>query len=321
MRTSIRATPSQYSRREIETLLRRQSSDFPSEASKSRPESIGQAYRAALSSVTSSEDASRISPTRSSIRAAQHAAPRPYSHGEIEGLDFASEASKSRPESIGQAYRASRASRRLSCSEDRRYNSSDVESADPEAMLTPTKARGPSTPTTEALQRRRVSHGEMLGLDFPSEESKDKPDSSRRLNRRPEGPKGSEVASEAINTKPERGRRIRFGECSLIESSKCLLVESGGEVVGSFESTSRSPAAQSRDADASPDLSSPHWASFTGEPGLARERAAAHSAAVTAVHAAARRERAVAAGRDSTYATWQAYLRGAQLPRDSIEWV
>ena len=227
MRTSIRAAPSQYSRREIETLLRRQSSDFPSEPSKSRPESIGQAYRAALSSVTSSEDTSRISPTRSSIRAAQHAAPRPYSHGEIEGLDFASEASKSRPESAGQAYRASRASRRLSRSEDRRYNSSDVESADPEAMLTPTKARGPSPPTTEALQRRRVSHGEMLGLDFPSEESKDKPDSSRRLHRRPEGTKGSDhVASEAINGKPERGRRIRFGECSLIESSQCLLVDS-----------------------------------------------------------------------------------------------
>lgn len=257
---------------------------------------------------------------RTSIRAA----PRPYSYGEggsallrRKSSDFASEASKSRPESVGQAYRASRTSRRLSCSKDRRYNSSEVEPSYPEAMLTPTKTQGHGvfastpttvfaktqgapTPTTKALQRRRVSHGEMLGLDFPSEESKDKPDSSRRLHRRPEGPKGSEVASETINGKPERGRRIRFGECSFIESSQCP------------------------DVDTSPDLSSRHRAAFTGQPGLAREQAAAHSMAVTAVHAAARRERAVAAGRDSAdaRAMWQkGYLRGAQPPRDSIEWV
>lgn len=170
-------------------------------------------------------------------------------------------------------------------------------------MLKRTKTQGPSAPTTEALPRRRVSHGEMLGLDFPSEESKDKPNSSRRLHRRPEGPKGSAVASEAINGKPQTGRRIRFGECCVIESS---------------------PRKSDADADASPDLSSRHTAAFTGEPRLARERATAHSAAVTAVHAAARRERAVAAGRDSAdaRAMWQeGYLRGAQPPRNSIEWV
>ena len=201
---------------------------------------------------------------------AKLAAQRRCSHGEVLGLDFASEESKGKPESVGQAYRESR---RLRRAESSKGYSSDVESeatkVKPESSLhcvaspTPTSTgaglKSPAAPSTGAVQRRR-SHGEVQGLDFPSEESKDKPDSNRRLHRRPEGSSGSDVASEATN-----GRLLFEIPCNEAEGSRAL--------------------------------SNRHTATYTGAPELARERASAHSAAVTAVHAAARRERADAAAR------------------------
>ena len=183
---------------------------------------------------------------------AKLAAQRRCSHGEVLGLDFASEESKGKPESVGQAYRASR---RL-----RRGGESSLHCvASPTPTSTGAGLKSPAAPSTGAVQRRR-SHGEVQGLDFPSEESKDKPDSNRRLHRRPEGSSGSDVASEATNG------RLRFEDpCD--------------------------------EAGASRALSNRHTATYTGAPELARERASAHSAAVTAVHAAARRERADAAAR------------------------
>ena len=220
-------------------------------------------------------------------------AQRRCSHGEVLGLDFASEESKGKPESVGQAYRASR---RLRRAETGKGYSSDAESeaTKPESSLhcvaspTPTSTgaglKSPAAPSTGALQRRR-SHGEVQGLDFPSEESKDKPDSNRRLHRRPEGSSGSDVASEATNG------RLRFEDpCD--------------------------------EAGASRALSNRHTATYTGAPELARERASAHSAAVTAVHAAARRERADAAARreSADVAVRQEKPRAALPPRD-VEWV
>ena len=235
---------------------------------------------------------------------AKLAAQRRCSHGEVLGLDFASEESKGKPESVGQAYRASR---RLRRAETGKGYSSDAESeaTKPESSLhcvaSPTSTgaglESPPAPSTGALQRRRASHGEVQGLDFPSEESKDKPDSNRRLHRRrPEGSSGSDVASEATKgVKLETilsSRRLRF------EDIPC------GE------------------ADASRTLSNRHTATYTGAPELARERASAHSAAVTAVHAAARRERADAAARreSADVAVRQRRPRAALPPRD-VEWV
>ena len=229
-------------------------------------------------------------------------AQRRCSHGEVLGLDFASEESKGKPESVGHAYRESRRLRRDTLgrpsAEIGKGYSSDVESeatkVKPESSLhcvaspTPTSTgaglKSPAAPSTGALQRRR-SHGEVQGLDFPSEESKDKPDSNRRLHRRPEGSSGSDVASEATNG------RLRFEDpCD--------------------------------EAGASRALSNRHTATYTGAPELARERASAHSAAVTAVHAAARRERADAAARreSADVAVRRESPRAALPPRD-VEWV
>ena len=252
---------------------------------------------------------------------AKLAAQRRCSHGEVLGLDFASEESKGKPESVGQAYRASRRLRRsaaaaivrnaaheLLVAETGKGYSSDAESeaTKPESSLhcvaspTPTSTgaglESPPAPSTGALQRRRASHGEVQGLDFPSEESKDKPGNRRLHRRRPEGSSGSDVASEATKgVKLETiliSRRLRF------EDIPC------GE------------------ADASRTLSNRHTATYTGAPELARERASAHSAAVTAVHAAARRERADAAARreSADVAVRQRRPRAALPPRD-VEWV
>ena len=236
-------------------------------------------------------------------------AQRRRSHGGVQGLDFASEESKGKPESIGQAYRASR---RLRRSES---GGSDVESeatkSKPESsrqsvvsptpmpMSTGAGLKKPPAPHTGALQRCR-SHGEAQGLDFPSEVSKDKPESCRRLHHRPEGSKGSDMASEATKVSPESSRRLR-AEDSLY-----------GEAA----------------TDASPvhghgALPNRHTATYTGAPDLARERASAHSAAVTAAHAAARRERADAAARRESADIADSvarYFRSALPPRD-VEWV
>ena len=240
------------------------------------------------------------------LRTFRASALRRRSHGEVPGLDFASEESKGKPESIGQAYRASR---RLRRSES---GGSDVESeatkSRPESsrrsvvslMPMPTSTgvglNNPPAPHTGA----RRSHGEAQGLDFPSEVSKDKPESCRRLHHRPEGSKGSDMASEATKGSPESSRRLR-AEDSLY-----------GEAA----------------TDASPvhghgALPNRHTATYTGAPDLARERASAHSAAVTAVHAAARRERADAAARRESAdvaGSVARYFRGELPPRD-VEWV
>ena len=65
---------------------------------------------------------------------AKLAAQRRCSHGEVLGLDFASEESKGKPESVGQAYRASR---RLRQAETGKGYSSDAESeaTKPESSL------------------------------------------------------------------------------------------------------------------------------------------------------------------------------------------
>jgi hypothetical protein len=191
---------------------------------------------------------------------------------EMQGLDFASEESKDTPESIGQAYRASR---RLRCLESRVPDSSDVES----------EATKGEPESSRRLSELSPSDGYSLWLDFSPEESresKDMPDRGRRLHRRPEGSSGSNVASEATEGKPESNCREAAADASPVQGYRILSIR--------------------------------HMATYTGAPDLARERASAHSAAVTAVHAAARRERArdAAARRES--------LCGAVPPRE-VKWV
>ena len=243
-------------------------------------------------------------------------AQRRRSHGGVQGLDFASEESKGKPESIGQAYRASR---RLRRSES---GGSDVESeatkSKPESsrqsvvsptpmpMSTGAGLKNPPAPPTGALQRRR-SHGEAQELDFPSEVSKCKPESCRRLHRRPEGSKGSDMASEATKVSPESSRRLRAEDSLYGEAAT-----DASPVHGHGLLPNRHTATAIR-----------HTATYTGAPDLARERASAHSAAVTAAHAAARRERADAAARRESADVADSvarYFRGALPPRD-VEWV
>ena len=244
-------------------------------------------------------------------------AQRRRSHGEVQGLDFASEESKGKPESIGQAYRASRRLRRIES------GGSDVESeatkSKPESsrrsvvslmpmpMSTGAGLKNPPAPPTGALQRRR-SHGEEAqGLDFPSEVSKDKPESCRRLHRRPVGSKGSDVASEATKDQSDSSRRLRAEDSLHREAAT-----DASPVHGHGALPNRHTATAIR-----------HTATYTGAPDLARERASAHSAAVTAAHAAARRERADAAARRESADVADSVarcFRSALPPRD-VEWV
>ena len=197
---------------------------------------------------------------------AQHATQRRRSHGEVQGLDFASEESKDKPDS----------SRRLRRRAENRGSDigSEALKDKPESsrrcIISPTPTptprsregagvRNPLPPTGRALQRRR-SQGEVEGLDFASEESKEKPDSSRRLRRPEIQSRGSDIGSEALKDKPQSNRRPR-AEANAQVAEAHAHPPSEREVGG---------RAISREHGTPPHLRSdgklPSWASMLGTP-------------------------------------------------------